>query len=145
MTTVAHTFDRPIAEVFAALADPRTYPDWLVGAKDIRSVDGAWPEPGSSFHHRVGLVGPLTVADRSTSRGLDAPHLLVLEVRARPVGRALVTFRLDAPTPSTTEVEFSEEPIGAARILAPVAAPLVAARNTRSLQHLDRLLHGRPG
>lgn len=145
MTTVAHPFDRPIAEVFAVLADPRTYPDWLIGAKDIRSVDHAWPEPGSSFHHRVGLFGPLTVADSSTSRALDAPHLLVLEVRARPVGRARVTFRVDALTPSTTVVEFSEEPIGPARLLAPVAAPLVAARNARSLQHLDDLLHQRPG
>lgn len=145
MTTVHHHFDRPVTEVFDALVDPRTYPDWLVGAKEVRSVDDTWPAPGSSFRHRVGLFGPLTVADRSTSRELDAPHLFVLEVRARPLGRARVTFRLDAPSPSTTEVEFSEEPIGPARVLSPVVAPLVAGRNVRSLQHLDHLLRERSG
>lgn len=97
MSTVTHTFHRPIAEVFAVLAEPRTYPEWLVGAKAVRSVDDAWPAPGSSFRHRVGLFGPLTLADSSTSLALDAPHALVLEVRARPVGRAKVTFHLDTP------------------------------------------------
>lgn len=141
MSTVTRTIDRPIAEVFAAISDPHHYPDWLVGVKEMRSVDPTWPEPGSSFHHRVGLAGPMTIADRSTSLQLDAPSLLVLEVRARPLGRATVTFQLGEVAPSTTEVSFSEEPIGAARLLAPVAAPLAAARNARSLEHLDRLLH----
>ena len=145
MTTVTHSFDHPIDVVFAALADPWTYPEWLVGAKEMRSVDAGWPEPGSSFHHRVGLVGPITLADRSSSCEVDAPTLLVLEVRARPAGRARVAFRLSSPTPATTEVEFSEVPIGAARLLTPVADPLARVRNTRSLQHLDRFLHGRRG
>jgi len=142
MTSVSHTFRRPIDEVFAALADPRTYPGWLVGAKEMRSIDPTWPTPGSKFHHRVGLVGPITIADNSTSCEVHAPSLLVLEVRARPVGRARVSFRLHEPTPATTEVEFSEVPIGAARLLAPVVAPLTAARNARSLDRLERFLEG---
>ena len=145
MTTVTHTFDDPIDVVFAALANPLTYPEWLVGAKEIRSVDADWPAPGSSFRHRVGLIGPLTLADSTSSCEADAPDLLVLEVRARPAGRARVTFRLTAPTSTRTRVEFSEVPVGAARLLTPIAAPLAVLRNTRSLDHLDRFLQARRG
>lgn len=142
MTTVTKTFDRPIALVFRTLADPWTYPEWLVGAKEMRDVEPGWPTPGASFHHRVGLGGPLVVDDSSTSCEISEPTLLVLEVRARPAGRARVTFRLAETGPSTTEVAFSEVPIGAARLLAPVAAPLALIRNRRSLDHLERFLTG---
>jgi uncharacterized protein YndB with AHSA1/START domain len=141
MTTVTKTFDRPIDDVFAVLADPWTYPRWLVGAQEMRSVEPAWPAPGASFHHRVGLGGPLIVDDHSTVREIAAPERLELEVRARPFGRARVTFRLTAEA-ATTRVDFSEVPIGAARLMAPVAAPLAIVRNRRSLDQLDRVLAG---
>jgi len=89
------------------------------------------------------VIGPLAVADSSSSRAVEAPTRLVLEVRARPIGRAQVTFALTSPTPMTTLVDFSEVPIGAARLMMPVAAPLAVLRNTRSLEHLDRFLHAR--
>jgi hypothetical protein len=53
-----------------------------------------------------------------------------------------VTFELSAPTPDITEVVFGEEPIGAARLMAALAAPLAVARNTRSLDRLERVLDG---
>lgn len=140
MTTVSRRFDRPIFEVFDAIADPRTYPEWLVGAQEMRSIDPTWPAPGSSFHHRVGLVGPLTLADRSTSCEVRAPELLALEVRARPLGRARVRFELTALGGPATVVAFSEVPIGPARVLTPVAAPLAVLRNRRSLDRLAELL-----
>src|SRR4051812_41318490 len=49
-------------DIFSVLLDPYTYPEWLVGAQRIRSVDDAWPEPGTAFHHVVGF-GPIKVAD----------------------------------------------------------------------------------
>ena len=52
-------FAAPVETVFAVLTDPTTYPSWLIGAADIRSIDRSWPAPGSRFHHRVG-VGPFT-------------------------------------------------------------------------------------
>lgn len=142
MTTVTRTFDRPIIEVFGALADPWTYPEWLVGAQAMRTVEPEWPAPGASFHHRVGLGGPLVVDDHSTVRRVEAPGLLELEVRARPFGRACVTFRLTVVGPASTRVEFSEVPIGAARAMAPLAAPLAIVRNRRSLDQLDGFLSG---
>ncbi|WP_426574563.1 SRPBCC family protein [Aquihabitans sp. McL0605] len=140
MTTVRRSFDHPIDDVFAAVADPRTYPHWLVGAKAMRAVDPTWPAPGSSFHHRVGLVGPLTLDDSSSSKEVHAPNLLVLEVRARPIGRAEVRFEVTEPGGGVTEVAFSEEPIGPARLFTFIAAPLAVIRNRRSLDHLERYL-----
>src|SRR3954468_7397574 len=99
---------RPIGEVFDALADPHTYPSWLVGCREIRKVDDGWPAPGSRFHHRVGLVGPLTVNDDTESLEIESPRHLALEVRFRPLGRGRVAFPLPetvqgrgAGTPST--------------------------------------------
>ena len=86
MTTVHRTIDRPIGEIYAVVTDPWTYPDWLIGAKDMRAVDSGWPAPGSSFHHRVGFGGPLTIADSSTSIAIAAPTMLKLE----EIGRAHV-------------------------------------------------------
>ena len=45
-------------EVFAALANPENYGDWVVGSDTIRDADPAWPKVGSRFHHRrrVGLA-----------------------------------------------------------------------------------------
>jgi uncharacterized protein YndB with AHSA1/START domain len=151
VNVVTRTIDQPPDEVFAALTDPETYPHWLVGARDIRSVDPAWPAPGSSFHHRVGLVGPLKVADSSTVVAIEDQRLLDLEVRARPFGRGRATFRLrPGPSPSQTIVELAERPIGALRHLAPLLDRLAGPRNRRSLEQLDDLLrtgtsHRAPG
>ena len=36
-------------EVFAVLADPERYPDWVVGAAGIRDADESFPAAGSRF------------------------------------------------------------------------------------------------
>jgi uncharacterized protein YndB with AHSA1/START domain len=135
MTTVARTIDAPPDEVFAVLVTPATYPSWLVGCKEIRATEPGWPAPGTRFHHRVGLMGPLTVADSTKVLEIDPPRRLVLEVRVRPVGRGRVTFSLDAAGPGT-RLAFDEVPIGAMRFLAAVLDPLTRARNTKSLDRL---------
>lgn len=145
MVSVHRTIPQPPATVFAALADPETYPHWLVGARDIRNVEENWPEPGSRFHHRVGLVGPLKVADSTEVLAIDAPRTLSLEVRARPFGRGRATFHLreavaDGGEPATS-LEIDEVPLGPLAVLSPVLAPLTAARNRRSLDHLADYLN----
>lgn len=142
MATVIRVLPFGPDDVFAALIDPETYPHWLIGARDIRRVDDDWPAPGSCFHHRVGLVGPLKVADSTKVLDIDPPHRLLLEVRARPFGRGMVTFTLDAQSdPSgsgdaNTCVELAEVPLGALTPFTPVLAPLTRARNSRSLDLL---------
>lgn len=145
MVSVHRTIPQPPAAVFAALADPETYPHWLIGARDIRSVDEDWPQPGSRFHHRVGLVGPLKVADSTKVLAIDEPHQLSVEVRARPFGRGRATFTLveaaaDGGDPAT-KLEIDEVPLGALAPLSPLLAPLTAARNRRSLDLLADFLN----
>jgi uncharacterized protein YndB with AHSA1/START domain len=135
MSVVRQTIDAPLEHVFSALRDPRTYPQWLIGAKEIRDIDDGWPEPGTRFHHRVGIVGPLTVADTTKSLEVDPPRRLVLEVRARPLGRGRVTFTL-RPAGAGTEVVIVERPIGALSGLRAFLDPMLTARNTASLQKL---------
>lgn len=127
-------------EVFAVLADPSYYPRWVVGAKEIRGVEGRWPEPGSTFHHSIGL-GPLTLADSTESVEVEPPLRLVLEARGRPLGRARVELTLrpvDGGTEVTMDERASSPPL--ARLLNPVLDPFVHARNTESLRRLRNLV-----
>src|SRR5215207_3487776 len=107
MVSVTRYAVAPVERVFEVVSDPRTYPEWLVGAREIRSVDEDWPQPGSRFHHRVGLVGPLTVADSSEVLEVDPPASLVLEVRARPFGRARAEFRVADAGGDRTRITLS--------------------------------------
>ena len=152
MAIVSRTIPLPPSTIFDVLVDPTTYPHWLVGARDIQSVDDRWPDPGTAFHHRVGLVGPLKVADLSKVIEVDPPLLLSLEVRARPLGRGRATFSLRelAGAPGRTEVTLDEVPLGALAPLRPVLDPITAHRNRRSLAQLEDLLlsgesHRAPG
>lgn len=141
MATVHTTIAAPVAEVWDALIDPRTYPHWLIGARRIRRVDEGWPAPGTRFHHEVGLGGPLTIKDSTRSEAVDHGQRLELDVRARPLMRANVTFALRS-TPDGTEVTLEEHPTGWYRALAPLLAPLVMARNRASLEKLDQQVIG---
>ncbi|MEO6627929.1 MAG: SRPBCC family protein [Aquihabitans sp.] len=137
MATVHRTIAVPVPAVFAALTTPETYPHWLVGCRDIRSVDGDWPAVGSAFHHRVGLAGPLTVADNTRVLEKVDETILSLEVRVRPFGRGRATFTLAAGIePDTTVVELDEVPIGLLSATKPLAGPMISHRNNRSLSNL---------
>lgn len=122
--------------VFAVLADPRTYPDWLVGAQVIRSVDGSWPEPGSQFHHRVGF-GPAAIPGSTTLTVHQPSETLTLAAGMGPFGEVSVRFVL-TPTSSGTAVEVDELPSkgiarGAWRVMSPVTNLALWGRNAVSL------------
>ena len=140
MSRVERTMSCSRDAVFAVLLDPRTYPHWLVGARDIRDVDEDWPAPGSAFHHRVGLIGPLKVSDLSKVIEIDEPERLSLEVRARPFGRGRATFTLaegpDVAVP-TTVVVLDEVPIGLLAPTRPLVDPITDRRNRTSLAQLE--------
>lgn len=137
MAVVRRDIRVPVPAVYAALTNPHTYPHWLVGCCDIRRVDTNWPAPGSRFHHRVGLGGPITVDDYTEVLAQTDDALLSLEVRARPFGRGRAIFTLTAGVDAdSTLVKLDEVPIG---LLAPtklLADPLINRRNVRSLSNL---------
>jgi uncharacterized protein YndB with AHSA1/START domain len=129
--------------VFAVLADPATYPEWLIGNVDVLHIDDDWPSVGSTFRHRVG-VGPLTITDITRVVDVVPGQRLRLDVRARPLVRGLADFRLVGEN-GTTVVMLEEEPnvriIG--ELVRPIADPLTHLRNHRSLCNLAEVVEGR--
>ena len=123
------------------LIDPHTYPDWLIGAAEIRDLEASWPAVGSRFHHRVGL-GWLSIPDDTVIEDVTEPELLRLAVRARPFISAVATFRLVGDGSDTTVVSVEEEPrlrlIG--NLVRPLMDPTIHVRNHRSLRRLERLV-----
>ena len=72
--------DAPLEAVFDVLQDGRRYADWVVGASRIRKVDPQFPEPGTSFGHKLG-VWPLLFNDEAEDdppRGPATPSSLHL-------------------------------------------------------------------
>jgi uncharacterized protein YndB with AHSA1/START domain len=133
--------DATPTEVFDVLAEPRTYPEWLVGAKRIRDVDADFPEEGAEFHHTVG-AGPVSVDDSTEVVESHRPDRLKLRVRAgHIVGE--VEFLL-LPSPKGTEVRFRERPIGPGVALTPLLRPSLQARNGESLKQLRELVEAHP-
>ena len=125
--------------VFAVLADPESYADWVVGSHSIRDADPDWPAVGSRFHHRVG-VGPLTVKDHTEVLEVDPPHRLVLRARARPLGTAKIELVLEPRDGGThvTMTEVAGDPLSKLAIN-PLTDPLVHRRNVESLRRLQRI------
>ncbi len=129
--------------IFSVLLDPYTYPEWLVGAQGIRSVDDSWPRPGAAFHHVVGF-GPVKIADSTKIIDVSAPHSLELNVRARPVGRARARFTVFPQGSDRAEVSLEETPTTPVlRLLTPVVDPGLAVRNDASLKRLRTVVLGR--
>jgi uncharacterized protein YndB with AHSA1/START domain len=108
------------AAVFAVLADPAGYADWVVGAREIVGWDPDWPAPGTSFRHRSGL-GPAAVADTTTVLAADPPAELVLLAAFGPLGAAEV--RLGVAASAAGSLVTMEE--------RPVSGPLAAVRGAR--------------
>lgn len=129
-----------IDDVYAVLADPDTYEDWVVGAKEIRKWEPSWPQPGSTFHHTQGAAF-LQLRDTTSVIVNQAPSRLVLEVRARPVLVAQTEFRLRALDSHRTLVTMLETPT--AGFLRAFDNPMLTAatrsRNTEALRRLARI------
>jgi len=131
------TFDATPEQIWAVLADPLCYDRWVVGAQDIRTADGTWPEPASSLHHTSGL-GPLHLKDNTKVVESEPPRRLVLEARGRPIGIARVEIRLE-PKGSATLVTMVEHPVRptAANELNLVLSPFLHTRNAEALSRLE--------
>lgn len=124
--------------VFDLLADPRTYPHWLVGNQRIRAVDDDFPAVGAGFDHSVGATEESTVDDESEVLESDPPHRLSLLVKAGPL-RGAVTFLL-LPSRDGTEVRFRERPVGWMAALTPFLRLILHGRNVESLRRLAQLV-----
>lgn len=129
-------------DVFAVLADPKAYGDWVVGSKYIRGADDGFPAVGTKFHHTVGF-GPIEVKDHSEVVASEPPHRFVLHVKARPFGTAKVELSM-VPKDGGTLIEMREEPLDlASRLIHNKLADLVLhGRNVEALKRLKELAEG---
>jgi uncharacterized protein YndB with AHSA1/START domain len=130
----------PAERIFGVLADPRSYARWVVGSDTIRAADDTWPEPGSRFHHRVG-VGPLKINDHTEVVAMVPERRLDLHAKARPLGTARVGLRLE-PRGGATLVTMDEDGgdlVSRVLLFNPLSGPLVKKRNDESLRRLEEL------
>jgi uncharacterized protein YndB with AHSA1/START domain len=139
MATSLIQIDLPPDRVWAVLATPATYADWVVGSDIIRGADESWPAVGSRFYHRVGW-GPFKVKDHTEVVESDPPGKLIIHARARPAGTALVTFLLEPRDGGTyvTIIEEGGDPLSRLSIN-PFTDPLVKKRNDVTLRRLKRI------
>ena len=138
----------PPRKVFELLSDPATYSYWVVGTREIRGADRAWPERGAAFDHSVGMT-PLVIDDHTSVTSVLAPVMLELRANAGPLGAAKISFHLQ-PEGNGTRVTMIEDPLERWRAVAlgPLGHYLVKARNAESLRRLKQLGEGtapRPG
>jgi uncharacterized protein YndB with AHSA1/START domain len=129
----------PPEAVWDALADAGGYAYWVVGSSEIRDADPNWPQPGSRFHHTVG-VGPLKISDHTESLEARRPSLLRIRAKARPLGTAKVTLAM-TPQDGGTRVRMTENPDGLTSWLTlnPLLQVLTRGRNAESLMRLEEL------
>ena len=140
MATVRHHFDAAPEDVFAVLIEPRTYPDWLIGAAKIRDVDANFPSPGSKFHHVVG-VRPFAIPDHSEVLDVEPDRSLTLLVKARPLFSGVVIFEITGDEDGCV-LTCTEEPTFPVLkdLMRPLVDPLIHARNTKSLRSMETLV-----
>jgi uncharacterized protein YndB with AHSA1/START domain len=135
--------DAPPDRVWAVLADPRSYGEWVVGSRKIRGWDDDWPAPGSRFYHEVG-VPPVITRDHTEVLERDEPRRLKLRARARPLGTAIVTVEI-RPDGAGSHVVLLEDP--GDPLTRVVTLPwwwlAVRLRNTGSIQRLKEIAEGR--
>jgi uncharacterized protein YndB with AHSA1/START domain len=135
--------DAPAVSVYETLLDARSYPQFVAGAKELRGVDDDWPNPGTHFHHKVG-IGPLALADNTKLLDKTPSKRVVLEVRVRPFGTGVVTFDLEpvAGRENTTHVvmteDFNRGPLSF--VFRPIREAMIRMRNAITVRRLQRLV-----
>ena len=130
-------------EVFAVLADPDRYPEWVVGAAGTRDRDEDFPAVGSRFHHKVGSW-PVGLKDYTEVTEVDVPRRIVLKAKARPLGTATIAIDLKESAGGTelTMEELPGDRLTALIVGNPVADTTLRVRNAEALARLKRLVEG---
>ena len=128
----------PPEAVWAVLASPARYSDWVVGTADSYAAAGAWPEPGAELRYDVG-VGPFKVGDRTRVLESEPRRRLLLRAELGPLGAIGIGIELE-PSGDGTRVTMRERAVeGVANATEPVADTVNAARVAWSLSRLKEL------
>jgi len=135
--TVAYRLVHATPEaVFGVLADPWTYPSWVVGASRARAVEGEWPRPGAALHHSFG-IWPAVIDDLTELREWDPPRHAAMEAHGSLLGVARVEFDVK-PRAEGCVVRMFEDAISGPGMLVPKLARDVLGF-PRTVEALKRL------
>ncbi|HSD79761.1 MAG TPA: SRPBCC family protein [Solirubrobacteraceae bacterium] len=145
MARTTISVDAPPERVWAVLADPACYAEWVVGSRDVRDADHGFPAAGTRFHHTVGW-GPLQLRDHTLVLDAAPPHRLVLRAKSRPLGTATVVVEVLGDGRRGSRVTLIENAGDALTSLVfnPLTHLLVRGRNAESLRRLKRLAERAP-
>ncbi|MFD9032720.1 SRPBCC family protein [Streptomyces sp. NPDC059567] len=100
---------RPPHAVWAVLADPTRYGEWVVGPSESTPLDRSWPEVGSRLRYTVRL-GPWSTDGTTTVRHTVAGRELELEAAFKALGTARIFLQL-RPWGEETLVVCDEHPL----------------------------------
>ncbi|MFB8352869.1 SRPBCC family protein [Streptomyces niveus] len=101
--------ERPVADVWAVLADGSRYGDWVVGTSGSRPQEGAWPEVGSSITYTIRL-GRWSVSGSTVVRRCEEPGVLELEADSGRLGTARIAVEV-RPWGENALVIIDEHPL----------------------------------
>jgi hypothetical protein len=104
--------ERPPRDVWAVLADPGIYADWVSGTSGSRAADGQWPRVGASLEYSV-TFGPLpwSLSGVTTVRREEEPRELELEIDSGSLGTARVAFEIRPWGEDCSIVVVDEHPL----------------------------------
>ncbi|MFF5933730.1 SRPBCC family protein [Streptomyces sp. NPDC012508] len=100
---------RPPHAVWAVLADPTRYGEWVVGPSESTPLDQSWPEVGSRLRYTVRL-GPWSTDGTTTVRHTVSGRELELEAAFKALGTARIFLQL-RPWGEETLVVCDEHPL----------------------------------
>ncbi|MFD7554324.1 SRPBCC family protein [Streptomyces sp. NPDC059835] len=100
---------RPPQAVWAVLADPEAYGEWVVGPSESTPLDGAWPAVGARLRYTVRL-GPWSLDGITTVRHSEPGTELELEASFKSLGTARIFLQL-RPWGEETLVVCDEHPL----------------------------------
>lgn len=96
--------------VWAVLADPTLYGEWVVGPSESTPLDDAWPAVGARLRYTVRL-GPWSTDGTTTVRACEPVRELELEASFKSLGTARIFLQLRPWGSRETLVVCDEHPL----------------------------------
>ncbi|MCC0093536.1 SRPBCC family protein [Streptomyces flavotricini] len=135
---------RPPHAVWAVLADPTLYGEWVVGPSESTPLDQLWPEVGSRLRYTVRL-GPWSTEGVTTVRHREPGRELELEASFQTLGTARIFLQL-RPWGEETLVVCDEHPLRGlgGTLHNPAVEALLQLRHRGMLARLARIVERGP-